>query len=1474
MGMKAMRRYLALSLLCGLMPVLQGQADIRFEEVFSINPLSHNNVTCIHQDRQGFLWIGTFNGLNKYDGYSFRVYRFNDLEGNSAGTNRVSSIQEDRSGRLWIETYDGNYLYLNPLTEQIQSIPLETGSLQSRFTDYYESESGMVCLSTEGAGVYFIDCCSLEEEPVITHIRNREGEEPLLTSNSVNFVIQDRNGYFWIGTDQGLSRVHEEDLDKENPRILKYYSQPYSAAVEFGGKLWFANRERGLTWYDPANEHFAGLDDYPEVSSLATSEITVLKAFRRELWTGTAEGKLMHYDTETDSFRVAILDDPRSGKRIDEIHCDIHGQVWLLTEEAGITRYDPERGRFRYYRLAPENSRELIDDERTKFFEDSDNKLWLAGQSIGVQLYDRERDRFTVYINDPGDPRSLPSNVVEYIMEDREKNIWIGTNWFGKGLCRMISVDPAFTYVVPVRESGNKMQNLVRAVYTDSEGYVWAGTKSGQVYIYNPELEPVHVIQAGRQSKYSGYNVYSISEDESGYIWLCTKGAGIYISDQSLRDIAPRYDELSFTNIRHRTDDPNSLSSNNVYDVEIDETGRIWVATFGGGLNLVERTGEGGWKFHRYHTGNSDLSSDNLRDLHLDRNGRLWIASTYGVNYLDIYNKEYTGTPVIGHIVAGKDGEEGLSYNDIIMILEDSDGHLWLASAGGGVNEILNPEADEFQIRYYSVRDGLKDDYILSLAEDMYGFIWMGTASGLSRYNPVNGDIDNFDKKEGLPEVSFSERTATASLSGSLLFGTHHGFYSISPDRLRREESHPDICLTELQLNNTIVEPGDPGSPLDRALNYADGIRLKARQSNFSIAFSLLSFRSTESNHYAYILEGFDEKWNYVGTEHKATFTNVPPGSYVFRVKGLDSDLSEYGTETSLEVTILPPPWRTGLAFAAYGVVLLGLFFLVYRISTRFVRLKNNLRVEKLVAESKLRFFTNISHEIRTPLTLILGPVDKLVGQTSLGPEIRHQMAVIHRNTKRLLRMVNMILDFRKIQHEKINLRIQEIELVPFLHQIFESFEAQAEQKNIRFNLVYDHEDESLKVWGDIQKLDIVIFNLLSNAFKFTPEKKSISIVVSREPLPHDSIQILVRDTGAGIAREKLDRIFDRFFVSHMDGANETQGTGIGLSLVREYIKLHEGEISVDSTPGKGTEFRVRLRTGRSHFPEDVVIKEREAYSYSPEVEPVPDELLPGDGEGTDQGFEIREKPHVLVVEDDVEMCFYLQKILENTYRVDVAKDGVEGMEKARKLNPDLVVTDVMMPRMNGIRLVERLKEEFTTCHIPVIMLSSKSAVESQVEGLNSGAEAYVPKPFNSEVLLSYIQSLLTQRRKIRSILESKVELKPDEVKVSPKDKEFIEKVIRLINENLANPEFNVEKLAAMVYISRTLFYKKIKGITGYQPVELIRMMRLKKAAKYIETGEFTVSEVAYMVGYNDIRYFSTSFKKQYGISPSQYQLG
>lgn len=1466
-----------LAILC-LTATLSAQSGIRFEELYSINSLSQNSVVSIHQDRMGFLWIGTFDGLNKYDGYGFRTYKLTEDSLSRSSINRVMSIREDRNGNIWIQTYDDRMHRFNPAREKFLSFPPagDTGSA-AFIKNYFESEDGFVCLSSDRLGAYFIFQDSVTGTTKTFHLYNdpRSGRKRL-SDNSTAFILQGGRQNFWIGTASGINRIALPELRNPEGESEMFFHEgvaPGSAGISFlnGARLvdriWFGTEKEGLLCYDEAIQDFINLDRYENYREFAQSRITTLETSGGDLWAGTRKGTLLRYDSESDDFRIYPLSHPLTGKTIKSIYIDHFGQVWLLTDRFGITRLDPASGRSWYYHLTIPEEENLTDDERTVIFEDSRKQLWLGGQNLGVLHYLRGEDRFETYKNDPKDPTSLPSNIVECITEDREGNLLIGTNWFGKGICRMISSDPAFRYIRPAPYPEDKQENNVRSLFVDSEGYVWAGTKNGQIHIYDLQMKQVHIMNRHNTPGYTGSNVYSMIEDSEGCIWLGTKGGGILKTDQSIRSVFPDYGAFSLSRVGRASGEGGSLNNNNVYDMVQDRQGRVWVATYGGGLNLIEpAVNKGEWKFRYFNTGNSSITHDRLRDLCLDRSGRLWLATSYGLNYIDIYlDKELK----IHNVLASRNDPASLSYNFLTMVIENRQGHVWLATAGGGLNEMLNSTEGKPEFRHYKAKDeGLSQDYLQSLAEDSYGYIWIGTSNGLTRLNPLNHLIENFDKKYGLPETFFSEQTSATTRDGRVLFGTINGFYAISPEKIVGASFTPSICLTGFKLYNREVTPGQERSPLQNSISFTREITLNANQSNFAIEFSLLSFRSPENNQYEYILEGFDQQWNYVGREHRAPYTNVPPGEYTFRVRGLSSSLSEFNTETSLHIIVRPPLWRTKTAYLFYFLIASGAFLLAFRIMGRMTRLKNNLKVEQRVAESKFRFFTNISHEFRTPLTLILGPVEQMISRRDLPPESRQQLAQVHRSSKRLLRMVNQLLDFRKVQNGKMNLQIRPIRVIPFLRQIYESYGELARQKEIKYDFIHEYDD--MEIWGDIEKLDSVFFNLLSNAFKFTPRGGSITLLVEPEYEGGDCVKIRVRDTGAGIEKDQLNMIFNRFYVPHNQEKSEYQGTGIGLSLSQEYITLHRGEIRVESSPGKGTEFTVKLLVGIDHFPKEVMIREREAFSHTPNAELIGEDLT-ARTENTEPGNRI-DMPIVLIVEDDHEMRRYLRGILASEYRVHEARDGLEGLRKAESLNPDLIITDILMPAMDGIEMTRKLKESFDTSHIPVIILSSKSAVESQVEGLETGAEVYLPKPFDAELLQSYARTLLAQREKLRELFESTIELEPDEVNVRPRDKIFMENVLQNIEKNLSNTEFTVEKLAGSVNVSRTLFYKKIKGITGYQPIELIRMLRLKKALKLIETGEFNISEVAYMVGYNDIRYFSTSFKKQFGLSPSRYR--
>ena len=776
-----------------------------------------------------------------------------------------------------------------------------------------------------------------------------------------------------------------------------------------------------------------------------------------------------------------------------------------------------------------------------------------------------------------------------------------------------------------------------------------------------------------------------------------------------------------------------------------------------------------------------------------------------------------------------------------------------------GIN-LIKQKNDSIIIDHYTSQEGLKNNVAFSIVPDNFGDIWIGTENGLSRFLTKQGKFENIDDNNGLPVTQFSERTALLDSKNRLIFGTVDGFYIIMPDKVKNKPNEYPIRFTGFQLFNKDVVPGIKGSPLKKSISYTKEIVLKHNQSVFTIEFSALSYKSTQFNKFAFRLEGFDKDWNYVGIENKAAYRNIPSGEYTFKVRSTTGIKLNEKNEAKLKINILPPFWLSYKAFIIYIIIMFILAYTTIKIVLRFSRLKNNIKIERQVAESKLRFFTNISHEIRTPLTLIIGPLESIFNKREIDTEIKQQLNVIQRNSKRLLRMVNQLLDFRKVQNEKMELKVSKINIYKLIEQVYINFEMLARQKNIEYTLSCNN--KLLNIYGDPYQLDAVFFNLLSNAFKFTADYKSIGVNIIDYP-EADYIEIIISDTGIGIDPEKLPFIFDRFFVSHTQTNEKYYGSGIGLSLSQEYVKLHKGEISAESEPGKGTSFTVKLIKGKEQFSGDE-IKENEIVNTSIDnIDLVFENKTENETEKDDQ------LSTVLIVEDDPDMILHISGILSKHFNVLQANNGLEGIHKASKELPDLILSDIMMPEMTGYELSKKLKENFNSCHIPLIFITAKTETEDQIEGFDSGAEAYISKPFNQEILISQIKSILQQRKVLIGKYENTVELKPDEIKVTSKDKIFIEKVLNQIEEHLEEPGFNVEKLVDELNISRTLFYKKITSITGYKPVELVRLIRLKRSYQLLETGEYNISEVAYMVGFNDIRYFSTCFKKEFGKSPS-----
>jgi signal transduction histidine kinase/DNA-binding NarL/FixJ family response regulator len=705
---------------------------------------------------------------------------------------------------------------------------------------------------------------------------------------------------------------------------------------------------------------------------------------------------------------------------------------------------------------------------------------------------------------------------------------------------------------------------------------------------------------------------------------------------------------------------------------------------------------------------------------------------------------------------------------------------------------------------------------------------------------------------------------------GRLVFGGSKGIDVVSPEKIVTRKYPLTVTFTNFQLFNKEMNVGMPGSPLEQSITYTDEIKLKYNQSSFSFEFTALNFLDKTKTQYAYYLSGFEKNWNYVVAERKAVYTNLKPGDYTFYVKAAFWDGKWENEPTSLTVVIAPPWWKTTLAYSIYLVLFLVTSLLVSRIVLRISSYRNELRVEKAVNEVKLQFFTNISHEIRTPLTLILGPIEDLLADRKYPDEFRPPLRLMQKNGKRMLHLLNQLLDFRKVQNKKMVLKVAPVGLVEFTRGIYENFIPHARHKGVNFEFVVETKPEN--VWADPHRLDSVIFNVLSNAFKFTPAGKGVKITIGQNPKGNEAF-VKVKDSGPGIKSKDIPLVFNRYSVLSGDGFTD-KGTGIGLNLSNEIIKMHGGEIRVESEPGNGCVFSIVLKTGTQHLkhqPNVMFVSTDDPYLQNWKETSQLIEEAEDEGTGKLEQLAAGHQQTVLVVEDNQQILDYVAEALSVYFSIIKATDGKQGLEIANQHHPDLIISDIMMPEIDGIEMTRRLKADFQTCHIPVILLTARSGIDDQILGIESGAEAYILKPFNMGLLKSIIANMLEQRKLVLNKYRDKMAIEVSDIKFTSRDQEFIEKLIAFIEENYSDPDLSINKLVDFSCVSRTVFYNKVKSMTGLSPIELMRQVKLKISAQMLLNG-YNVNEAALNIGFNDTRYFSKQFKELFGVLPSQYK--
>jgi signal transduction histidine kinase/ligand-binding sensor domain-containing protein/DNA-binding NarL/FixJ family response regulator len=1420
--------------------------------------LSHAGVLCMLKDRDGFMWFGTFDGINRFDGHNFVTYKSKPGDNSNLKSNKIRNIVEDKQGYLWVETYDSKIYRFDKKTEQFT--PVSEGKFKNLFSDQLvinkivADEKKGVWLMSENHGLFYASEDDAKQ-PIVVHYSIGKNKSISLAGNIIQFFQKDDLGNIWIGTEGGLNCLQRNKLGTFEVVKFNQYDAKLLTAVAFTAvsrsdkKLYFGTAKGQMVIFDVIKKTF-------NVKQIAanTRLNAICYASSGLLYISTSNKGLLTYNPNTLSL---TFPSQNTNANYLSLYEDKMGQIWIEPTETGIIKYNPGTGLFKQF----VQKVDLASSSRGyEVLTDVNGVLWARMKGGGFGYYNPIADEINYFYDKPGSADQKFSNIINSFFSDNTGVLWLCAR--DGGINKIVLLKDKFNYRKLTNNPQARGENEVRAAMKDSKDRLWICTKDGKIHVFENgkkvSLFRSPIDQLGL--------VYSILEDSKGNIWLGTKGNGLFKATPD--DVAKKFYNLK--HFKNNINDVASLSNDMVYSVIEDKKGRIWIGTFGGGINLLTVSAKGE-EFKNY--GNTFKNypfswAKVVRHLAEDNRGCIWIATSNG---LLIFDPNKTGDYHFFAYRKVQNDKSSLGNNSVQHIYKDNSGTMWLATFGGGLNKAIVDKEDINKVTFepFTIENGLSNDVVLGITGDKQNNLWVATESGLSRFNPAQKSFKNFDAFDGLSKGGFSESAAFIAKDGMVYFGCIDGYISFNPLTISEKRGLAKMALTRIQLYYKDILPGVEGSPLKESINETSSLVLDHNQNVISLDYAVLDYRSANKINYAYKLEGFDKSWHIVNDQRKATYTNIPPGEYTFRVRAVNHDLFSKVPEKSLKITVNPPFYRTTLAYLVYFILAILIVIMARRIIITMIRLRNKVLVEQKLTEVKLSFFTNISHELRTPLTLIVSPLEEISKNEGLSTKGMEYLKIVNRNTNRMIRFINQLLDFRKIQSGKVQMSVTRVDILALAKSIGTYFTGMASEKNIAFSILSNN--EYVFAWVDEEKIDIIIYNLLSNAFKFTPANKEITITVNYVDVCED-VEIKVIDQGPGVPLNKLEEIFEIYYEGTPLGEGHLKGTGIGLPLARGLALNHSGKLWAQNNPMEGMTFTLFLKGGTFHFDP--------LFVNNPQPEqPIDQAIIPqfvNDQDMVKEKISINNGPQLLIVEDNPDLRGFLEIKLNGLYRVVSANDGVEGLALAKSLLPDLIISDVMMPRMNGIEMLDALRNDEITSHIPVIMLTAKSSIESQIEGLKYGADIYLTKPFHTDFLLASINNLITSRKKIvERLVEGQekriLNLEPSEIIITSKDEAFLKQVIQIVEEGMKDPDYNIDDVAAAIGMGRSTFYKKLKSLSALSPVEFVRDMRLKRSRQLLDSGSYTVSEAGYQSGFNSLPYFSTCFKEKYKISPSAY---
>ncbi|WP_163397569.1 hybrid sensor histidine kinase/response regulator transcription factor [Flavobacterium fluviatile] len=1406
--------------------------------------LSQSRVLGIQQDKKGFIWLGTFNGLIRYDGNTFRKFKVGQDGSLKVLSSRVSKFSFDNSGRIWIQS-EKNDIYYFDTNEFRFYDPMQGSSLRIAFDEFKIMPSGKIWLFPKDKNYMLFFGTDKQIKRIDFSAAKGFGK--------VTDVFEDKLGTTWFLTDAGISRL------KKSAKVPEYFflnmtgqsgkSYSFNIATETKDDLWFGGDKGKLTRYTKKTSTFFDLDldikdDIVLVKALTDNTIFVITKEQGIGMYDIKKEKLDQYNSKTlPGFPEGSL-----------TFLGITGSryFWFDTPSSGAFQFDFLTRKLKSLKVDLNNHHVTTAGKQKSFLLTSpDGTVWIQSNKGPLAYWDEKQGKLFSVMKCIRESKETFSDVMYTAMFDKLGNLWFCS--YKQGL-DMITFNNTNFLKLKLNSAAESVKHNVRSLMEDNKRNLWVAGREEKITLFDSQKRKIGLLGSngiiGNAGPGWGADIYSMMQDHKGRIWVGTRGNGVYCLTSKSQSF-----NFEVANYKYDKNDKYSISSDDIYKIFQSSNGNIYLGTWGGGINIVNES-DGKIRFINYRNEMKNYpieTADKVRSIAETKDHRLFFISSYKLFSFAGGNTSADQLQFKEHYQA--------SGNDILDLIVTKNDRLALATNGKGLILVDIDKQDQVKAKiFWNENVGFPLEGVVGMQEDEMGKIWLMGDNQIVRFDTKKNSFETFPELKSITGTEiFSEATKCRLASGEIVFGYSDGVIYFKPQAIKTSTFKPYLAVSEFLVNNK--ELFEVNSEIPDNPDLLSEVTLKHNQNFFRIQFSALDFIKNENVVYRYKLDGIDKDWNYLKGGQSINYTNLGRGTYTLLVSSTNGHNLWTGNERQIKITIRPSVWGTYFAYFCYLLLAIGLFALVRRAILTILKLRNDVRVQKQMSELKLNFFTDISHEIRTPLTMITAPLETMLTDEHINDSVKSQLRIIEKNSNKLLNLVNQILDLRRIQDRK--LVVNEVNLGEFAAKMCENFTEMSIQRNIQLKVNISAANSN--IWADPDSLDKILINLLSNAFKYCNKCDTIEVIVEES---EKHVCLKVKDNGPGINPLLQKRLFVRF--SNYNENPHNPSTGIGLSIVKDLADKHGAIISVESTPGKGSCFKIDFLKGYKHFTEDVDILLEETDEYVQADTIIEDEI-----DSIPFEIEEREMPIGLIVEDDPELRGFIVSVLEKEYTIYTAENGAEGYLKAKELSPDFIISDIMMPETDGIEMLKLIRDNFAVSHLPVILLSAKSSIESKLEGMEYGADDYITKPFNVSFLKARVKNVLQQRLRLQRLYSTGniteiVEEEP--LQISNKDNAFMVQVIKLVKENMSKTDFSVDELGRLMCMSRASFFNKLKHITGVSPVVFIRDMRLSEAAELIKNEDLLIKEICFEVGFNDLKYFGKCFRAKFNQTPAEYR--